>query len=409
MCANRFLLIFFFACISFLGYTQKTKNQLQQEKQKNLQRIKEVEKIIAETSSNKKNTLGELSALNQRIQEQENLINSIQIEINFLNKEIGEDNSIITALEEDLVKMKAEYSAMLFAAQKAGNSATRLTFYFSASSFNQMMMRMRYMNQYGTLRKLQADQIVKTQNQLASQIQTTEIKRNEKNTLLYDEEEEKKQLDGLKQKQKNLVKQLEKQEKQLRQEYNETKKAIAQLDKMIEDIIREEIAKAEREAKAAAAKNKSNPNNKNNSQAPEMVVLSTNFEQNKNKLSWPANGFVAQKFGRQNHPFFKGIVENSEGIKIQTGTNEPVKCVFDGEISRISIIPRFGTTVVIKHGSYFTMYVGLKQVKVKVGQKVKINEELGLVAPNIEGVSEIQFQVRKGIEALDPLLWLRNK
>ncbi|MFN9501361.1 MAG: murein hydrolase activator EnvC family protein [Chryseotalea sp.] len=304
--------------------------------------------------------------------------------------------------------MKEEYAAMLFAAQKASNSATRLTFYFSSSTFDQMVMRMRYMNQYGTLRKLQADQIVKTQNQLASQIQTTEIKRNEQNALLLDEEEEKKQLDGLKQKQKTLVKQLEKQEKQLRQEYNETKKAIAQLDKMIEDLIREEIAKAEREAKAAAAKNKNKPNN-TNTQSPEMVVLSANFEQNKNKLGWPTNGFVAQKFGRQNHPLLKGIVVESDGIRIQTGTNEPVKAVFDGEIRSISITPRFGTSIIIKHGTYFTIYVGLQQVKVKTGQKVKTNEEIGFVAANIEGISELRFQVFKGIDPQDPLLWLRDK
>nr|MCU0384133.1 peptidoglycan DD-metalloendopeptidase family protein [Cyclobacteriaceae bacterium] len=243
-------------------------------------------------------------------------------------------------------------------------------------------------------------------NQLASQIQTTEIKRNEKNSLLFDEEEENKQLDGLKQKQKNLVKQLEKQEKQLRQEYNETKKAIAQLDKMIEDIIREEIAKAEREAKAAAAKNKTGGTNK---QSPEMVVLSASFEQNKNKLGWPTKGFVSQKFGRQNHPLLKGIIIESDGIRIQTGTNEPVNAVFEGEVRSISITPRFGTSIIIKHGSYFTIYVGLQQVKVKTGQKVKTNEELGFVAANIEGISELRFQVFKGIEPQDPILWLRDK
>ncbi|MCU0383828.1 MAG: peptidoglycan DD-metalloendopeptidase family protein [Cyclobacteriaceae bacterium] len=405
MSANKILIGLLFLFISAFTFGQKSKNQLQQEKQKNLQRIKEVEKIIGETSTRKKSTLGELAAVNQRIQEQEILIGSIQSEINLLNKEIGEDNSIITALEEDLVKMKQEYVAMLYAAQKAGNSATRLTFYFSASTFDQMVMRMRYMNQYGTLRKLQADQIIKTQNQLASQIQTTEIKRNEKNSLLFDEEEEKKQLDGLKQKQKNLVKQLEKQEKQLRQEYNETKKAIAQLDKMIEDIIREEIAKAEREAKAAAAKNKIGGTNK---QSPEMVVLSASFEQNKNKLGWPAKGFVSQKFGRQNHPLLKGIVIESDGIRIQTGTNEPVNAVFEGEVRSISITPRFGTSIIIKHGTYFTIYVGLQQVKVKTGQKVKTNEELGFVAANIEGISELRFQVFKGIEPQDPILWLRD-
>ena len=47
---------------SLTAAAQKNKNQLQAEKQKNLEKIREVEKILTETESQKKNTLGELSA-----------------------------------------------------------------------------------------------------------------------------------------------------------------------------------------------------------------------------------------------------------------------------------------------------------------------------------------------------------
>lgn len=398
-CITSFLLF------SFFVQAQKNKNQLQAEKQKNLKKIEEVEKILTETTSQKKNTLGELTALNQRIQSQESLILSIRSEMDLLNKEIGEDNAIIAILEEDLGKLKAEYATMLFAAQKASNSATRLTFLFSAASFDQLVMRLRYMKQYAELRQLQADQIIKTQDHLASQVKTTESKRNEKNALLNDEVAENNQLASLKSKQKTLVKNLEKQEKKFRADLTETKKAVAKLDKLIDDIIREEIARAEREAreaKARAAKNKTTA-------APEAsVALSASFVENRNKFSWPVQGFVSDPFGTHMHPLLKGVTVRNDGINIQTKQNEQVRCIFDGTVQWVAFIPRIGTAVMVRHGDYFTVYAGLKDVVVREGQSLKTNQQLGSITPNAEGISELRFQIRKNTQALDPQLWLRN-
>jgi septal ring factor EnvC (AmiA/AmiB activator) len=405
MNAGRYSLLLLLVLLSFSAVAQKSKNQLQAEKQKNLQKIKEVEKILSETDTQKKNTLGELSALNQRIAAQENLIQSIKSETELLNKEIGEDNGIIAALEEDLKHMRKEYTAMLFAAQKANNSATRLTFLFSASSFDQLVMRMRYMKQYSALRKLQADQIIKTQDQLASQVKTTEAKRNEKNALLAEEVSENQQLSDLKSRQKTLVKNLERQEKKLRADLTETKNAVAKLDKLIDDLIREEIEKAareEREAKARAAKNKTVA-------APDAsIALSASFEDNKNKFPWPANGFVSDPFGTHMHPILKGIVVKNEGVNIQTKQGEKVKCIFNGTVSMVAFVAGIGTVVMIKHGGYFTVYSGLKDVLVKNGQSVNTNQELGTVSANKDGVPELRFQIRKNTTPLDPQAWLRN-
>jgi murein hydrolase activator len=391
--------------LSFAGAAQKSKQQLQVEKQKSLEKIKEVEKILSETSGKKKNTLGELTALNQRIQSQENLILSIRSEMEFLNKEIGEDNGIIAALEEDLQKLKKEYAAMLFAAQKASNSATRLTFLFSAQSFDQLVMRLRYLKQYSEMRRLQADQIIKTQDQLASQVRTTEAKRNEKNQLLHDEVNESNQLTALKTKQKTLVKNLEKQEKQLKTDLNETKKAIAKLDKMIADIIREEIARAEREAKEArekAAKSKTAV------AAPATSALSSSFEQNKSKFPWPVEGFVSDPFGVHMHPVLKGITVRNDGVNIQTKENSKVRCIFDGTVRMVAFIPGIGTAIMVKHGDYFTVYSGVKDVQVKEGQTLKTNQEIGSVQSDPNGIAELRFQIRKSTTPLDPQTWLRN-
>ena len=384
--------IFFLSCQ--LSAQNKSKSELQKEKQQSVERIKEVEKILSETTAKKKNTVGELSALNQRIIEQQNLINSIKKEINLLNSEIRENNDIIQVLDDDLYKLKKEYAAMLFAAQKANNSTTRLTFLFSSESFNQLVMRLRYMEQYGEARKLQAELISQVQAELGTQVKHIESKREEKNKLLREGESENENLASLKKQQSGLVKALEKEEKKLRRDLDDTKKALATLDRKINDIIKEEM---EREALALKGSKSVS------------VALSSSFEENKNKLPWPVStGFISQRFGRQNHPVLKGIILQNDGVNIQTKENEKVKSIFDGEVRSVAFIPTFGSTVIINHGDYYSVYTGLKEVYVKTGQKVATNQEIGKIISNSEGISELRFQIRKQFTPLDPQAWLRN-
>jgi septal ring factor EnvC (AmiA/AmiB activator) len=385
------LIVVILLSISSVAIAQKTKQQLQKEKQQNLEKIKEVEKIIAETTAKKKNSLGELTALNQRIRQMEILIGSIKDEIRILNKDIDENNGIIEVLEEDLDDLKKEYTTMLFAAQKASNSVTRLTFLFSASSFDQMLMRLRYMEQYGESRRLQAEQIVKVQEELSGQVKVIKTRREEKNKLLTEEEEENASLTDLKKKQSTLVKSLQKEEKKLRRDLEETKKAIASLDKEIDKIIKEEMAREARGRRSS-----------------DVVALSSSFEDNKKKFPWPVeSGFVSQRFGRQNHPALKGIVVQNDGINIQTKNGEHVRAIFEGEVTAVMFTPGMGSTVLINHGSYYTTYTGLKDIVVKRGQKVKTNQELGEIISNSDGISELRFRIYKEKTPLDPQLWLK--
>lgn len=388
---KRLLMLLCFCLVISIAWGQKTKQQLQKEKQANIEKIQEVEKILSETTVRKKNTLGELTALNQRIIEQEKLIGSIKKEISFLNQEIADNNDIIKALDEDVARLKKEYAAMLFAAQKANNSTTRLTFLFSSGSFDQLIMRLRYMQQYSQMRKFQSEQIAKVQDELAGQVRQIENKREEQNRLLRENVAENENLAGLKKKQNTLVHTLEKEEKKLKRDLEETKKLLALLDKKINDIIREEM---EREALAL--------------NSGKSFALSSSFEENKQKLPWPASGFISQKFGRQNHPVLKGIVLQNDGVNIQTKENEKVKSVFEGEVRRVAFIPTLGSTVIINHGEYYSVYTGLKEVYVKTGQKVTTSQEIGQVISNNDGVSELRFQIRKQTTALDPQAWLRN-
>ncbi|UII33321.1 peptidoglycan DD-metalloendopeptidase family protein [Fulvivirga ulvae] len=385
-----FLLLLFSTSTSI---AQKSKAQLQKEKQENLRKIQEAEKILAETAGKKKNTLGQLNALNQRIKTQEDLISSIRKEINLLNEEIEENNQIIASLEDDVKQLKKEYASMVYAAHKANSGFNKLTFIFSAKSFNQFLMRLQYMDQYGKARKKQAEQISKVQETLSSQILLIESKMSEKNILLAEQLEENKSLSSLKQNQSQLVQNLQQQEKSLKQDLEERREAVAKLDKLINDLIKEELEKARKAEKTVTDAS---------------VKLSNEFADNKSKLPWPVSGFVSQKFGRHNHPVLKGIVVQSTGINIQTKEKEKVKAIFNGEVRTVAFIPLVGNTVVINHGDYYTVYAGLKDVLVKTGQKVITGQELGEIMTNKDGVSELKFEVRKSVTALDPQQWLNR-
>lgn len=410
MSAGKYIAVISVWLVAFLSAPiaqaqKKSKAQLQKEKQENLEKIKETERIISETAQQKKNSIGELNALNQRINQQETLIMSIKSEMDLLDADIEENLQIIASLERDVEKLKQEYATMLMSAQKASGRIDKLTFIFSATSFDQLLMRLKYMEQYSKARKEQAEAIAKVQTVLSGQIKKTEAKKENKNQLLGEEISENYQLTDLKQKQKGVVKSLEKEEKKLKRELEETKEAVAQLDELINKIIKEEIERAEREAREARdAKTKT----KTVKTVEASIALSSSFEENKSKFSWPASGFVSQRFGRQNHPVLKNVVLQNDGINIQTKQDEKVKTIFDGEVRKVAFIPSIGNTVIINHGDYFTVYSGLKEVFVKNGQKVVTSQEIGQLQVNAEGISELRFQIRKNTEALDPQTWLRN-
>jgi septal ring factor EnvC (AmiA/AmiB activator) len=405
MIAGRkyFLLLIYLSSLPFFVFAQKNKSQLQKERQQNLERIKETEKILEETAQEKKTSIGELTALNRRIEQQETLVESIKGEISLLDDDLTEDNQIIEALEKDVKQLKEEYAAMLFAAQKASGKTDKLTLLFSAESFDQFLMRLKYLEQYSKARQEQTEAIAKAQVLLGQQVRQTETKRNEKQSLLYDKLKQTDELVDLKRKQRKVVQTLVKEEKRLKRDLEETKRALVELDELIAKLVKEETERIAREAREHERNKLKDVTN-----AFESVTLSTSFEGNKNKFPWPVSGFVSLKFGRQMHPVLKGIQIENDGINIQTKANEPVHVVFDGEVRRIAFIRGIGSTIIVSHGDYYTVYSGLKDVFVKNGQKVSTGDEIARVLSTSDGISELRFQIRKNIVALDPQEWLKN-
>jgi septal ring factor EnvC (AmiA/AmiB activator) len=390
-------------CFTFAGpvLAQKSKAQLEKEKKQLLRKREETNKSLRETAEQKQATLGQLSALNQQIFNQSQLIAFISREIQLLDKEMSELGQITYSMENDLANLRKEYAAMIYAASKASSGYSKLVFIFSSETFTQLLMRLKYLQQYSQARTIQVEQIQKIKNILTIQREELNTKKEEKNRLLQARINENNNLLALKNQQNNVINQLTSREKELQEELAEDKKAAERLENLITDLIEEEarrLAAKKAETSAAAA-----------SITAAEVSKSSSFAGSKAKLEWPVKGFISGKFGEQPHPVLKGIMIDNNGVNIQTNQGEEVRAVYDGEVGTVASIPGLNKIVFIKHGDYTTVYAKLAKVTVKAGQTVKANQVLGEVYTDKNGTSELQFQIWQNDKKLNPQVWLNDK
>lgn len=136
------------------------------------------------------------------------------------------------------------------------------------------------------------------------------------------------------------------------------------------------------------------------------ATLSADFSNNRGKLPWPVSrGSIVGHFGAGKHPTL-GIEVNNDGVDIATNKGSYALAVFDGEVTQVISIPGGNRTVLLRHGTYFTVYNNLSFVSVKKGDQVKRGQELGRIyTDEIQGTI-LNFQVRSGSVKQNPEMWL---
>jgi septal ring factor EnvC (AmiA/AmiB activator) len=437
----------------------KTKAQLERERRNNLRRIRETSKILEQTQQKKQSTLGQLNAIKEKITVQQQVIKSTSTELRYIETGVKKTATNVQLTQAELARLKAEYARLIYASAKTANSYNRIMFLFAAESFNEFMLRLRYVRQYAEVRRQQVGSILRTQQQLHQQLSTLTEQKQEKSTLLTSQLHENRNLVTMRSQQDQVVQQLSKQEQQLQQELAAHQEAVRKLDNLIAQRVREEIARAARvaaaraAAKAAAAKaaakaaaEKAAAAERTNATAaeqatakreatvtaaaaeeavaaeeaatrvdrvtltPETAELSSSFAENRGKLLWPvARGFISQRFGRHPHPVLKHVTVDNRGVDIQTGAGEPARAIFDGKVLTVANIAGMNNVVMVQHGEYFTVYAKLRTVSVSEGQQIKMRQPIGTVYTNPEGTTELQFQVWRNSTNLNPEQWLGRK
>ncbi|RIV27332.1 peptidase M23 [Fibrisoma montanum] len=437
--------------------TQRNRQTLEKEKKQNLEKMNQIRTILKQTASEKQVGMGQLKALNQQIQAQTQQINLINKDLRLTDTEIAELRQASQALKRDLEKLKAEYGAMIYAADKRRQQVNPISFLFASESFNQLVARYKYLRQYSDARQSQVRQMNNIQAMLQTKQQVTERKRKEQRGALVAKVQESEKLTSLKEEQSKVVKELSQKEVELRTELAESRRAVNRLEAMITRIIAREraereareraererlarleaarkaaerkraeeaaaagekpaktdaeVAAAEREEAAEAAARKANAartdERRNTNLNSEETALASSFTSSRARLPWPVSrGFISDHFGRKPHPVLKGIYVENQGVDIQTNAGETVRTVYDGIVQDVTSMPGMNNVVAIQHGDYFTVYAKLRSVSVRTGQRVKAREPIGTVATDKNGVSELQFQIWKEFTKLNPESWL---
>ncbi len=94
---------------------------------------------------------------------------------------------------------------------------------------------------------------------------------------------------------------------------------------------------------------------------------------------WPVRGWVTSGYGYRVSPF-TGKRQFHSGIDISTRRGTPIKAPADGVVTFAGVEGGMGRMLVINHGhGLVTRYAHLHKFKVKVGQKVKRGQVIGLV------------------------------
>ena len=381
---------------------QPNKSQFEQERKSLLQKIKTVKQILTQTEAKKKVSTGQLSAINKQIETNHLLIQSLNQELALINQKLTQQLHTTANLEKELAQLKKEYAAMVDLGVKSMHDIHVLAFIFSASSFQEILQRLSAIKQYVKLRQGHFQEIQNVKSALQAQRITLEKQSKSKARLLQARQEEQAKLTNLKNKQTQVITTLEQQRTQLLKELKQRNAAVKRLDKLITDLVKREIAAAKQQE---AAQKALQPAKK-----PSAKKLTTGFAQHRGKLPWPVSqGFISSQFGIHAHPVLRNIQVENLGIDIQTQAKTKVQAIFGGIVKTIAFVPGMHQVIIIQHGDYHTVYAKLTTTFVKVGQYVEAQEPIGIIHTNKHGITELQLQLWKGTQKLNPAGWLTKQ
>jgi len=397
---------FFLFAISFCGvFGQTERAKLEQDKKKVEAEIEYTNKLLEQTRQTRQNSLNEVVILNKKISTREQLINTINRELQLVEHHMAMTKDSIKLLEKDLKNLKDEYAKMIYYAYKNKNLYDRLIFIFAADDFNQAYNRMKYFEQYNEYRKQQALLIQVKQKRLEVKMEDLASIRDEKNDLLIGEERQREKLTQEREEKNNSVKSLSKREKELQKTLKEKEAAARKLQRAIQDIIAEEIRLAnERANKTGGVSLKSGLF----ALTPEEKILSDNFLKNRGALPWPLEqGIVSSTFGEHPHPVLKNVKTRNNGIDMLTESGAEARAIFGGVVTRVMNVPNNNNVVIIRHGEFLSVYSNLDQVFVKIGEKVFTKQSIGKVFTNRkDSKTELHFELWQSKTLLNPVLWL---
>jgi len=350
--------------------------------------IQMIEQQLRDNASKNSSALTKLSLVRQKENKRRALIKESDREIAGLSESIMAKNRQMRQIQARLDTMTLYYNRLIKNAYKNRDARVWYMYILSSNNLKEASHRYTYLKSLSSQMNLQARKIGETKAEMERELANLKEMRAKAKKLREARAAELTKLEKEEAQNKKLVSQLGREKTRYQKELTLKKKQVEDLNRELQRAI---------------------VSSKKSSSGRIDYVLSGEFQKNKGVLPWPADGFVADHFGRNSHPVFKNLsMPFNNGINITVSKDTAVRCVFDGEVKKVIVMPGYNKCVLVQHGEFFTFYCKLASVKVKAGDKLKTGQTVGVV-DTIDGQTQLHFQLWKDKVPQNPELWLRPR
>ncbi|MBO5171649.1 MAG: peptidoglycan DD-metalloendopeptidase family protein [Bacteroidaceae bacterium] len=422
--------------------SKKVKN-LKAQKTQLQKNLKKNQQALVKTGKDVKDGQSYLHHIDRQLEDRVEHIRIMEHEMDSIETEMKHVRANIVSLDAQLADKKQKYLRAIRFSRQFPKVRNTLVFVLSAKSLTQMYRRARYTREYAVYQHDLGRQIQQKQGELMEAQNSLLASKSRMAGLLQEVIRQRRKLNEQQVRQQQYIKNLKRREDNLRDKVSKQQRELSALNKKIDDLIAYEIEqarkraeaearrKAEAEAKRRAAAKKQAKTGTSTSKKPASSEgtaskstkpassssgswltasdkkLNGTFLQNKGRLPVPITGQyrISGRFGRYNVPGLKNVTLDNKGVNYVGKPGARARCIFDGEVTAVFQFSG-SKNVLVRHGSYISVYCNLSSVIVRKGQKLRARDLIGTVQADESGNCILHFQLRKETTKLNPEAWI---
>ena len=439
------------------GRKSRALQRLEQERKQLLRSIEASDKKLQQLRRDTRNEEQTLRTVKEQVEQRRQVVAVLGNEVSGLQARIDTLSGHIGRLYRREGALLLRYRAALMQLQRIDTHIDPVLFVLSSQNPAEARERQRFLSRYSKAVREASVALRTTRTEIEATKAEVGRTHSEKEQLLSLREAEKKKLEAEEQQRAAQVKDLQGKQQVLAQDLSKQKQKAEDLDRKIQAQVEAEIIAAQRRA-AELQRRREEARRRRQSQRTQPTpppstgrsgrgkgttppppppppaddepeerraatpggyamdanerALASSFAQNKGRLPAPIRGSysILRTFGVHQHSEHNRVQVNSSGVDFGVNGDSRAYAVFSGVVSRVFVIPGYGTAVILRHGNYLTVYANLSSVAVSTGSRVSTGQSIGSVGASPDGSSGrlLHFQLWHERTKLNPLAWIKR-
>ena len=439
------------------GRKSRALQRLEQERKQLLRSIEASDKKLQQLRRDTRNEEQTLRTVKEQVEQRRQVVAVLGNEVSGLQARIDTLSGHIGRLHRREGALLLRYRAALVQLQRIDTHIDPVLFVLSSQNPAEARERQRFLSRYSKAVREASVALRTTRTEIEATKAEVRRTHSEKEQLLSLREAEKKKLEAEEQQRAAQVKDLQGKQQVLAQDLSKQKQKAEDLDRKIQAQVEAEIVAAQRRA-AELQRRREEARRRRQTQRTQPTpppstgrsgrgkgttppppppppaddepeerraatpggyamdanerALASSFAQNKGRLPAPIRGSysILRTFGVHQHSEHNRVQVNSSGVDFGVNGDSRAYAVFSGVVSRVFVIPGYGTAVILRHGNYLTVYANLSSVAVSTGSRVSTGQSIGSVGASPDGSSGrlLHFQLWHERTKLNPLAWIKR-